>query len=282
MLAILHITDLHFGKLGTQLFPDQERLAISIARAANSLLTGASERLLIASGDFVYKGQPNGFLEAERFLRKLCPQVSVPLANVVLCPGNHDLDANSPSAQLGAYSRFAHNITGDAGCTFAKNNSFRVERDSAELLVVNSAYHHDTTYGLVDVETLPNLDTGKTRVAIVHHNAVGIHRGDSSSIRNAYPFLVAMQQRAVQLLFHGHQHMFEILPIGSNRCVIVGAGSLNFKSLDSMGNQFNVVTVDGSAVAVNRFIYSPDVGTTHGIGGWAVFPTTTTIAVHTS
>ena len=91
--SILHVSDLHFGEFHG--FPESSGPG---SRPLDSILTDflatasdVSVGGIVASGDFISKGDANDFVPAESFVRKLAAACNLGLEYVVTVPGNHDI-----------------------------------------------------------------------------------------------------------------------------------------------------------------------------------------------
>jgi DNA repair exonuclease SbcCD nuclease subunit len=274
MIAILHVTDLHFGKRSVEVFSNKPELARSIAAAVTEPWQEAQERLLVISGDLVYQGNVAAFEQARQFIEALREVLELERDHVIICPGNHDIVHGEDP--FGPLNRLIHRVTLQAHRTFANRTSFFAPIGGIEALVFNSAHTGNHEFGLVDLApgALPELkDPQGLRIAIVHHNLLGIYERDESALRNAYPFLSYLSQNGVKLLLHGHQHAWQELPRGTLCLRLVGAGSLNFRSLGGTTNQFNLILAQGDDLRIFRYIWDSDTTLRSGIrGGWVAFP----------
>ncbi len=85
-MYILHLSDLHFGttdnanRWQSQLAEDLQRLKCSPINA------------LILSGDIANESTSEEYADAKKFLDKLCDESSIKRQNIVIVPGNHDLN----------------------------------------------------------------------------------------------------------------------------------------------------------------------------------------------
>jgi len=270
MLAILHITDLHFGKQSEEIFRNKPDLAKSIVRAITPNVAGATSKVLVVSGDLIYKGSKsvNAYPEARIFLQDLCRLWEVETNQTIICPGNHDIvkGRTDPFAPINDVI-FA--LSRRSALLFKDQTSVCVATPEADFLVINSAFRRNHEYGSVDLDSLACFPVSiKPRVAVLHHNLLGVLEKDSSAVRNAYPLIVRLLHDKVRLVLHGHQHIKEEFPIGAPRCRIVGAGSLNFKSDNGTPNQFNLITLADTKTNVFRYIWRPDLPVDGILGAW--------------
>ncbi|NQX61056.1 metallophosphoesterase [Paenibacillus qinlingensis] len=97
-INILHLSDLHFGmELSTS-----NSHAIALRKTALGKLISTLEEIeetakpdvVVISGDITWQGKQNGFDEAEVWIKSLLEQLNLTTKELVLCPGNHDLERN--------------------------------------------------------------------------------------------------------------------------------------------------------------------------------------------
>jgi len=121
VIRILHLSDLHCGMRarGTDLVsafrfttkdgkPDPERLAEILVREHQDDPPDG----IIISGDVGWTGSADDYVLAERFLARLGEHW--PDSQVVVAPGNHDVDRNKPDARQAAFCEFLRHLHRDA------------------------------------------------------------------------------------------------------------------------------------------------------------------------
>jgi len=107
---ILHLTDLHFAldkhrKQHVWRLESDTSGTDTLADAINSALNGKKIGLIIISGDITFIGDAKEFEEAASCLRKLSGLFDINQNNIVIVPGNHDIqwtreDEYSPQAEV--------------------------------------------------------------------------------------------------------------------------------------------------------------------------------------
>lgn len=121
-MNILHLTDLHFNSDSYEKFSQNNMI--------NKLLTFIESLdrkidLVIFSGDLVFKGNDIAdFRNAkELFLDRLCEKLKLSASDIILCPGNHDMDRTFKSDSL--EEKFENKIkTSDNLWEFFKNKDY--------------------------------------------------------------------------------------------------------------------------------------------------------------
>jgi 3',5'-cyclic AMP phosphodiesterase CpdA/tetratricopeptide (TPR) repeat protein len=128
---IFHISDVHFGSItegGSRIdvhrFADTEnsdRLSVELTREFHGALKrsgcAASDAVLVVSGDSTYTGRQDEFDLVRQFLTELCENTGMDRSQVVLVPGNHDIDwlqtKSNRANRFDNYLTFAHQFYGE-------------------------------------------------------------------------------------------------------------------------------------------------------------------------
>jgi 3',5'-cyclic AMP phosphodiesterase CpdA len=270
MLGLLHISDLHFGRRASPLFADVRVLRAKIVAAVSPSWDEASDRVLIVSGDLVYQGDSAAFRVAESFIRELCSDLDVPTNNVVICPGNHDIVAGEMGKAFGPIDRLVAAFSPKPDRFFTSSSIQIRDEPWALFLVLNSAFHGDRHFGLVDMGALDAIELpppdGRPRIAVVHHNLLGVFPEDTSALRNGYPLLKRLTEERFALVLHGHQHVRSTVRVGRGG-YLAGAGSLQY--LDPhVANQFSVVRFWNARWELTTYMYFADLDVQGRVGVW--------------
>ena len=136
------------------------------------------------------------------------------------------------------------------------------EKDNKSYVVVNSLYHGDHTFGLIDIKSLEEkLKTAKHKVIVLtHHHLIPILEKDSSTTRNSYDMLRLCNSYGVELIIHGHIHSSFKLSYGDSntKTNIVGCGATLPLISTNYNNQFNIFEFDdgrSNIIASYRIVY---------------------------
>lgn len=169
---------------------------------------------LVASRDLGLRG--SNHRPGWRFLTTSGGQVGDTPRQYSVCArkSRHPDRLNSPFQE---YSQAVYRATGDSRLT-------RVERVSVhksgeiELLLINSAYHLDPGFGMVDCgavrSAISSLSPDSTRIAVVHHHQIPIE------------LLTIHSSNGFAAVLHGYQHVSLSMTIGPIK--LIGVGTLNF------------------------------------------------------
>lgn len=224
-MEIIHLTDPHFGD------PQPAFDIHVLAKALNELkhLFCRKDTYLVLSGDVSYQGREHGYALAQRFIADTWICHGGERSRFLACPGNHDLC----NERFDAFDAFTYGVRRDHRLTYEREPSHVVEFDDVVFLCVNSAYHRDYKYGLVDDTVITRQLVGlekiaKRKVAVVHHHILGVFRDDTSAIRNALQLITLLDKYNFEILIHGHQHAQADVVLGESKIKVYSGRSLNF------------------------------------------------------
>jgi 3',5'-cyclic AMP phosphodiesterase CpdA len=251
MINIIHLSDLHFGQ---DTFPyDIQNLKECLA----GFIKQFNNPIVLITGDITFKGRPQGYECATDFFNYFIKEKLVNRADILCCPGNHDIGAGiKPFTE---YDRFAYSLRKDALNSFSENN-FRIHKiKDVTIFLLNSAYHQDYEYGLIDENVFSELYEEKDtfKVVAVHHHFIGQLKSDGSTIRNAYPSLFHFDKAEIGLVVHGHQHCKQQLPIGDKGFNIQAVRALGFAT-DTYQNGINHIHIENNKAKVTPYYFSMD------------------------
>lgn len=253
---IIHLADLHFGN------PEAHLKRSDVATALETLLTKrADTTYLVISGDITIRGRKEGYREATEALQTALARVKFPAKHVIVCPGNHDLIAETAGRPLfQTFDEWSTGLRGDKECTFAQCPVRIMKAGAADFILINTAHHGRSDFGQVDIgelgrviSAMPLLPAIPDRplIAVLHHHFVPVLINDTSTIRNAYEVLELLQQSGCTLVLHGHQHAILSLSMGEQRMQISGVGSFGFNS-PGVINSCAVYTMEGMQIKATR------------------------------
>ena len=233
-VAIVHLSDLHFGD------PKAVLNRHEVSRVLTALLTKSGpDTILVLSGDITFKGQQKGYDEANEAMLGALQKCGLASHRVIICPGNHDITKlDGRQSSFAAFDAWSASIRSDKHCTFAATTCRHFACESIDFLLLNSAYHGDITYGMVDLprldEVLGDMGTtsadGRVRVAVMHHHLIPISADENSATRNAHGVLSRLAKHGFAVVLHGHQHMLLSLNVGDSAMQVSGIGSFRYST----------------------------------------------------
>lgn len=282
-MRIAHITDIHVTRLPKlhQLTPKRllgtanlliggRRTHFSEAVQAALVKAVADQEpdAIICTGDLTQTATPGEFEAAAQLLGPLFERTPT-----VLIPGNHD--TYTREAWLGRHmERYFPASMGHGDWP-------RVHHLSPEIAVVcvDTCRAHLSSSGRVEDAALTRLDAllsgeslaGKTLLVAIHY-PLRDHRGapygpPSRALENARALEAILLRHATKLtaILHGHEHRGFQTTLGSGQAAtpILNPGSSGYAWLPNKGRKahFNIYTLDGAGLSVERFAYDGPVDT---------------------
>lgn len=249
-MNIIHLSDIHFGNPGSTF--SSNIMSKELAKFINNIK--GDDVVFIISGDITYKGCKEGYQEAKSFLNYLLSNSRLKNKNVIACPGNHDITKNG----FQEFNALLYGIRKDRKMNFSELGVKVIEFSEIVFFVVNTSYHLDSKFGLVDADVLnENMEDkfqGKTRLAVFHHHLLNVFDQDVSAIRNAYGFVKWLEQNNVLYAFHGHQHVDQEYSLGSNCMKTYSARSGNFSERGYM-NAFNYYSLSNGIMNREAYVF---------------------------
>lgn len=302
-ITLLHISDLQFGRhhrFGNLAAGDPNA---DLETLFTRLHDGLKDRVLkknvrpeviVVSGDLAEQGQRSEFDDARDFLVNLCAELDVPRSNVILVPGNHDVnwkfseayfnecegDEGEPKApywrKWECYTRmFREFFQDDAPSTFTEKEPWSFwEIEDLKLAVagLNStmaeSHRDEDHYGLVGDPQLRDMakrledyeERGWFRLGVVHHNVSRASINDDENLRDA-DRLGELLAPSLNLLLHGHTHNSRVSWLGERPLPVLSTGSAALKveaRPAEVPNQFQLIRLFADKMVCWPFSYKPD------------------------
>ena len=241
MRRILHVSDLHFGR-------DRPELLRPLVDVINDL----APDLVAVSGDFTQRARLGQFRAARAFLSLLEPPW-------LAVPGNHDTPLDNLFVRLATpwrrYRRYIHSET-------------EPEWRDAELAVVgvNTVNHWSWQRGRMSARTVRRVcaafaDDGGPRVnvAMLHHPLEHGPEIEKRLMRGARAALTRLGACGTDIVLSGHLHTWHARPFADASGVLfVQAGTGLSTRVRGEANDFNLLTIDGASVVVERWTAADD------------------------
>lgn len=252
-MYILQVSDLHISD--TSVLKTCKSKFESLLSAVKSKLSKDDTLVCCTCGDVFDSGNIKGASIATELYDYIKSGLLPHKIKFEFIPGNHDIVDN----KFNAYDKFIRKY--QAGNKYCYSNNSVVIRnyDDLDIVLINSSYHKDHKYGMVD---LPQLDEclkscNNNIIIVIHHTLMSRYDDDSSCIRNAYDFLEVISKFNVVALLHGHTHGYSDIIVGNN-CKVVGVGP-SLKTVADVPNQFNLIKiVAGDIETIDNHTYRRD------------------------
>ena len=253
MRTLVHLSDLHFGKVDD-----------SLLAPLRSCIEAIAPDLVVVSGDLTQRAKSEQFEAAREYLDTLPgPQIIV--------PGNHDISLYNVFRRfIQPLKRYKRHITEDLSPSY-------VDEEIA-VLGVNTARSLTFKDGRVNEEQiqeihdqLDKLDPALVRIIVTHHPFDLPESADDDDLVDRAPMAMqAFARCGVDLLLSGHMHTShaantsERYRISEYAALVVQAGTATSTRGRGETNSFNVVRVEKERIEVDRYGWD-DVGKTYSL-----------------
>ena len=242
MRTLVHLSDLHFGRVDTMLLDPLRELVHKLA-----------PNVVVVSGDLTQRAKSEQFEEAKAWLDTLPgPQIIV--------PGNHDISLYNVFRRfLQPLDRYKRYITDDLDPVYID--------DEIAVLGVNTARSLTFKDGRVNKEqvakiraTLSGLPKDVTRVVVTHH-PFDLPKGaeEDDLVDRAHMAMDVFAELGIDLLMAGHLHMSHAgntqarYKISEYAALVVQAGTATSTRGRGEVNSFNVIRIEPQRIEVDRY-----------------------------
>ena len=244
MRTLVHLSDLHFGRV------DDELLAPLRARVASM-----APHLVVVSGDLTQRARKEQFEQAARYLDTLPrPQVVV--------PGNHDVPLHN------LYKRFVDPFKNYRRYVGDDLEPFYVD-DEMAVAGVNTARSLTWKNGRINKEQLgllqsrfEGLGTSVTKIVVTHHPFDLLQDEERSEVvGRARMALEAFATCGVDFLLSGHMHVTHAgstakhYRLGDYAALSIHAGTTTSTRGRGEANSFNALHIDGDALRLESYAW---------------------------
>lgn len=266
MRTIVHISDLHFGRIDAALL-DPLRSAIA----------GLAPHLVVVSGDLTQRARAEQFREARDYLATLArPQLVV--------PGNHDVPLyNIFKRFLGPLDNYRRYISQELEPAFVDDEIAVVGVNTARSLTFKGGRINEEQLERVRAK-LCNIDERVVKMIVTHHPFDVPDTIDHEHIvGRARKAIRTLADCGADLLLAGHAHMSHAgettarYRVEGFAALVVQAGTATSTRGRGEANAFNALHVEGSRVRVDRHAWNPQArsfvrtsseGFEHTASGW--------------
>ncbi len=246
MRTLLHLSDLHFGRVDLLLV---EPLVIAAQAIAPDLV--------VISGDFTQRARRNQFRAARAFLARL-PEPQL------LVPGNHDIPLWDVFRRfLDPLGRYRHYITGDLAPFYAD--------EEMVVLGINTARSLTRKYGRINAqqivhaqEVFGEVDPALLKVVVTHHPFDVPPGSRSRLVGRSAMAMKGLAAVGVDLILSGHLHMQHVgltaqrYHIEGHSALVAQAGTTISTRGRGEANSFNVVRVEHPEISIEHHLWQPE------------------------
>jgi 3',5'-cyclic AMP phosphodiesterase CpdA len=250
MRVIVHLSDLHFGRVDAPLL--EPLLAVIKATEPN---------LVAVSGDLTQRARTEQFQQAKAFLDR------IPFPRLVV-PGNHDISLHN------LFERFVRPLRKYREHIATDLAPFHFDGEIA-VLGLNTARSLTTKYGRINslqVHTIARrfapLGREITKILVTHHpfDLPPGYDDQNQLVGRAERAMTVLAKAGVDLMLSGHLHLAHTgltakrYKIEGHSALVVQAGTAISTRGRGEANSFNVLRVDSERIAVERILWRPEAG----------------------
>jgi 3',5'-cyclic AMP phosphodiesterase CpdA len=247
MRRVVHLSDLHFGRVDPRLLEPLRSRVREIA-----------PHLVAVSGDLTQRARPREFREARAFLDTL-PQPQI------VVPGNHDIPLYNVFqrffAPLAKYRRF---VARDVEPAYADEEIAVVGINTARSLTFKDGRINLEQVGEMR-RRLRHLPAHVVKIVVTHH-PFDLPEGHAETdlVRRADMAMKALAECGIDILLSGHlhtthtTHSAERYRIPGHSALIVQAGTATSVRGRGESNSFNALHISASDAVIERWQWNPD------------------------
>lgn len=242
MRTLVHLSDLHFGRVDHELLAPLRELAERV-----------NPDVLVVSGDLTQRARSAEFRQARDFLDTLPgPQVIV--------PGNHDISLYNVFRRfVRPLARYQRYITNELAPAFIDDEIAVVGVNTARSLTIKDGRVNQRQVDAIRAR-LGALDPSVTRIVVTHHPFdLPEHFQERDLVNRAPMAMQAFAEAGVDILLAGHMHASHAgstaqrYQISEYAALVVQAGTATSTRGRGETNSFNVIRIEQQHVEIDRY-----------------------------
>jgi len=247
MRTIVHLSDLHFGRVDPRLVPPLVQTIQAIA-----------PDLIAVSGDLTQRARRSQFVQARAFLQQL------PFPKIIV-PGNHDVPLYNIAARflspLDAYRRF---IAVDLEPVFEDEKIIVVGLNSVRSVLFGGGGRLNEGQVQRAAERLESAAPHVVRIVVTHHPfELPEGHGEQHLIGRSRMAMEQLARVGADLFLAGHLHVSHVgrtaerYKIAGHSALVVQAGTMSTRGRGEP-NSFNVVRLARPHMTVDRHTWDEE------------------------
>ena len=247
MRTLVHLSDIHFGRVDARCVPPLVRTIQSLA-----------PDLVALSGDLTQRARTSQFVQARGFLQQL------PFPQVVV-PGNHDVPLFNLAARfLSPFDGYRRYITDDLEPVFQDGEVIVVGLNSARSLPFHGGGRLSEAQVTRAAARLAAAPPDAVRIVVTHHPFDVPHgHGDRDLIGQSAMAMSQLAAVGADLFLAGHLHVSHVgrtaerYQIAGHSALVVQAGTLSTRERGE-ANSFNVLRLARPDISVDRYTWDDE------------------------
>jgi 3',5'-cyclic AMP phosphodiesterase CpdA len=249
MRRILHLSDIHFGRVDKTLLTPLSEIARTL-----------EPDLVAVSGDLTQRARTAEFQAAKAFLDTLPrPQIVV--------PGNHDIPLHNLLERFrNPLNKFRRYITPDLSPSYIDDEVAVVGVNTARSLVIKGGRINESQIAWVR-EKFCELDDRLVKVLVTHHPFdVPESIAGNNLVGRADRAMKDFADCGADLFLSGHLHITHTVNtslryrIKGHSALVVQAGTATSTRGRGEDNSFNLIELKAAEVRIIRFMWNRDLG----------------------
>jgi 3',5'-cyclic AMP phosphodiesterase CpdA len=242
MGTIVHLSDLHFGRV-------DPRLVDPLVRTIETI----GPDLVAVSGDLTQRARGGQFREARRFLDRLpCP--------LLVVPGNHDVPLFNVAARvLDPYGGYRRHIQEELEPAFENAQMIAVGLNSARAFPLHGGGRLNDAQVARAAARLKSAPVDAVRIVVTHHpfDLPDTH-GDEHLVGRSGMAMEQLASAGADVFLAGHLHVSHVghsaqrYQIAGHSALVVQAGTLSMRRRGEP-NTLNVLRVASTQIEIERY-----------------------------
>ena len=237
MKRLIHLSDLHFGRVN----PDLEAPLLASLHAL-------APDLVVVSGDLTQRARPDQFKAARAFLDRIA-------APVLAIPGNHDTPLYNIFLRLfSPFARYKRYISQDLEPVYTDQEMIVMGLNTVNPFAWQRGRLGREARARVSQIMAQNAEhsAGQMRIVVLHHPPEQDPTTDKKLMKGAREALIALSHCGADVVLSGHLHQATSAPFrAAPDLLFVEAGTgLSTRLRGTQGNTFNQIDIEGDALRV--------------------------------
>jgi 3',5'-cyclic AMP phosphodiesterase CpdA len=249
MRTLVHLSDLHFGRVDEALLQPLRRRVVEI-----------SPHLVVVSGDLTQRARSEQFVQARQFLDTL-PQPQI------VVPGNHDVPLyNVAKRFVSPLKNFRDHITSDLEPFYQDDEIAVAGVNTARSLTFKDGRINQEQVALL-LERFNSVEDAITKIVVTHHPFdLPETSGDKDLVHRASMAMRAFAQCGTDILLSGHMHLSHAgstaarYALGGYAALTIQAGTATSTRERGEVNSFNAIHVDLNEVRLEGYHWNAQAG----------------------